>query len=114
MAEHLLDGVFELAPFPFRPDDYAQNRSSTSGAATANEEKPQGLVKVHKLPVFHERGGSGGGLKNLGDDLAFIVSRRRFAIRPFSLPPEDGDTEAQMKADGGEGNGMPAKAKMEF
>ena len=110
-AEHLLDGVIELAPFPFRADDYAQNRVGMSGAATANEERPQGLVKVHKLPVFNERGG-GGGAKALGDDLAFTVSRRRFAISPFSLPPEEGDTEAQRGAES-EG-GMPAKERMEF
>ncbi|KAL9089318.1 MAG: hypothetical protein Q9159_002619 [Coniocarpon cinnabarinum] len=111
-CEQLLDGIIELAPFPFRPDDYAQNRLSTSGAVTANEERPQGMVKLHKLPVFHERGG-GGGIKGLGDDLAFTVSRRRFWIGAFSLPPEEGDKEAQKNAESG-GTGMPAKEKIEF
>ena len=98
-SEHLLDGVVELAPFPFRPDDYVSNRTSTPGAATAAEERPQGMVKVHKLPVFHERGG-GGGVKGLGEDMAFTVSRRRFAIGRFSLPPEEGDQEAQREKEG--------------
>ena len=39
-------------------------------------------------------------MKALKDDLAFIVSRRRFAIEAFSLPPEDGDTEAQIGESG--------------
>lgn len=112
--EHLTDGVIELAPFPFRPDDYAQNRTATSGAATANEEKPQGMVKIHKLPAFHDKGGGSQGLGSLGDDLAFIVSRRKFVIKPFSLPPEDGDTEAQKGANGESGADMPAKENMEF
>lgn len=52
---------------------------------------------IHRLPVFHERGGGGSDGKSggVGDDLAFTVSRRKFVIKPFSLPPVDGDTEAQ-------------------
>lgn len=92
--EILSDGVIELTPFPHAFDE-GPNPLSTSGAATSQEEQPQGMVKVHKLPVFHERGGGGGGLKGMGDDLSFTVSRRRFTIKPFSLPPAEGDTEAQ-------------------
>lgn len=55
------------------------------------------MVKIHRLPVVHERGGGGsagtGGA--VGDDLAFMVSRRKFVIKPFNLPPVEGDTEAQ-------------------
>jgi elongator complex protein 4 len=92
--ELLNDGVIELTPFPHAFDE-GPAALSTSGAATSQEDQPQGLVKVHKLPVFHERGGGGGGLKSMGDDLAFTVSRRKFTIKPFSLPPAEGDTEAQ-------------------
>src|SRR5205823_3919909 len=90
--ELLSDGVFELVPFPHSPDI---GPSLTSGVATAQEEKPQGMVKIHRLPVFHERGGGGSGGARVGDDLAFTVSRRKFIIKPFSLPPVEGDTEAQ-------------------
>ena len=50
--------------------------------------------------------------KALGDDLAFTVSRRRIAIRPFFLPPAEGDTEAQRDAQAQ--NGKIAKERMEF
>lgn len=93
--ELLSDGVLELAPFPHSSD--LGPSTGTSGAATAQEEQPQGMLKIHRLPVFHERGGggSGGSSGSVGDDLAFTVSRRRFVIKPFSLPPVEGDTEAQ-------------------
>lgn len=82
---------------------------TTSGASsTTQAEKPQGMVKVHRLPVFHEKGG-GGGVD--GDDLAFTVSRRRFAIKPFSLPPVDGDSEAQR---GEVGLGGTTKVDIDF
>jgi len=95
--EHLLDGVLELTPFPHSS---STSDIARSGATTKEEEKPQGLVKVHKLPIFHERGGGGGGRYSLGEDLAFTVSRRRFEIRPFSLPPAEGDNEAQEQRQG--------------
>ena len=101
--ELLSDGVLELSPFPHSID--AGPSTTTSGAATAQEEKPQGLVRVHRLPVAWEKGQGGG-----GDDLAFTVSRRKFVIKPFSLPPVEGDTEAQK----GEGDGKPTKVDIEF
>ncbi|KAB8342721.1 hypothetical protein FH972_022321 [Carpinus fangiana] len=90
-AELLSDGVLELTPFPHQTDDGL----GQTGAATAYEERPQGMFKIHKLPIFHERGGGGGGLKGLVDDFAYTISRRRFAIKPFSLPPAEGDKDAQ-------------------
>lgn len=108
--EILSDGVLELTPFPHHVDSLA-----ASGAATAGEEKPQGLVKIHRLPVFHEKGGGGGARSGLGDDLAFTVSRRKFVIAKFSLPPLEGDREAQegvaLKA--ADGTGV-SKAELEF
>ena len=86
----LSDGVLELTPFPHLMDALV-----TSGAATTHEERPQGMLKIHRLPVFHEKGGGGGGSSGLSEDLAFTVSRRKFVIKPFSLPPVEGDTEAQ-------------------
>ena len=91
------DGVVELVPFPHTVDE--GSGLTTSGAATVQEEKPQGLVKVHKLPVVYDRGSSSG--TGIGDDLAFTVSRRNFVIKPFSLPPVEGDIEAQKGDTGG-------------
>ncbi|KAL8942271.1 MAG: hypothetical protein Q9216_001743 [Gyalolechia sp. 2 TL-2023] len=102
--ELLCDGVIELSPFPHSMDTGPP--STASGAATAQEEKPQGMVNVHRLPVFYERGGGG----ILGDDLAFTVSRRKFVIRPFNLPPVEGDIEAQA----GEADGKPTKVDIDF
>ncbi|KAI9801781.1 MAG: hypothetical protein M1825_003153 [Sarcosagium campestre] len=109
--ESLSDGVMELTPFPYSHD--AASAISTSGAATAQEDQPQGLFKIHRLPVYHERGGGGSGATGLGDDLAFTVSRRRFTIKPFSLPPVEGDQEAQQG--GSEGVlGKQTKVDIEF
>ncbi|CEJ58484.1 Putative PAXNEB protein superfamily [Penicillium brasilianum] len=102
--ELLSDGVIELCPFPHSADAVA-----TSGAATSVEEPPQGMLKTHRLPVLHERGG--GSDQNVGQDWAFILSRRRFEIKPFSLPPAEGDTEAQ---DASASSGMPKKSDLEF
>ncbi|MCJ1378506.1 hypothetical protein MMC17_001605 [Xylographa soralifera] len=107
--ELLSDGVIELAPFPHTIDTGPS--LTTSGAATAEEEKPQGMIKVHRLPIFHERGGGGPGGAGVGDDLAFTVSRRRFVIKPFSLPPVEGDTEAQK---GDVGTGKATKVDIDF
>ncbi|KKK13036.1 hypothetical protein P175DRAFT_077179 [Aspergillus ochraceoroseus IBT 24754] len=102
--EILSDGVIELCPFP-----HSSDALSTSGAATSHEEPPQGMLKTHKLPVLHERGG--GSDQNVGQDWAFTLSRKRFEIKPFSLPPAEGDKEAQDKA---RSDGMPRKADLEF
>ena len=82
--------MLELAPFPHRVE--IEPPLIASGKVGKGEtENPQGMVKVHKLPVLTEKGGGGGG----GDDLAFSLSRRRFVVRKFSLPPIEGDQEAQ-------------------
>ncbi|KAJ5939295.1 hypothetical protein N7466_002429 [Penicillium verhagenii] len=102
--ELLSDGVIELCPFPHSADALA-----SSGAATAQEEPPQGMLKTHRIPVLHERGG--GSDQNVGQDWAFNLSRRRFEIKPFSLPPAEGDQEAQAAPASG---GMPKKSDLEF
>ena len=90
--ELLSDGVLELAPFP----SSAIATKSTPGASTIQEEPPQGMLKIHRLPIFHEKGGGGGEASGCGDDLAFTLSRRKgLVIKPFSLPPVEGDSEAQ-------------------
>ncbi|KAK0934998.1 Elongator subunit elp4 [Friedmanniomyces endolithicus] len=96
-AELICDGVLELTPFPHLMD--ASNSPAESGGARGIEEQPQGMLKVHKLPINTERGEGGAGAGNsIGADLAFTVSRRKFLIQPFSLPPVEGDQEAQKDA----------------
>jgi elongator complex protein 4 len=109
--EILSDGVFELSPFPY---SHAQALAQSAGT-TKDEERPQGMFAVHKLPVFHEKGGSGGA-EDLGEDMAFTLSRRKFVIAKFSLPPMEGDTEAQEQAvrEAAGGSAMPKKADLEF
>lgn len=90
--ELLSDGVLELSPFP----STSLATKSTPGATTVQEEPPQGMLHIHRLPIFHERGGGGGEASGFGNDLAFTLSRRKgLVIKPFSLPPVDGDSEAQ-------------------
>ncbi|KAH7395042.1 paxneb superfamily protein-like protein [Phaeosphaeria sp. MPI-PUGE-AT-0046c] len=109
--ENLADGVFELSPFPY---SHAQALAQSAGTTT-DEERPQGMFAVHKLPVFHEKGG-GGGAEELGEDMAFTLSRRKFVVAKFSLPPLEGDTEAQEQAvrEAAGGSAMPKKADLEF
>jgi len=60
------------------------------------------MCEIHRLPVFHERGGGNGGHSEGGDDFAFSLSRRKgMVIKPFSLPPVEGDQEAQEARGGG-------------
>jgi elongator complex protein 4 len=108
--ELLNDGVLELAPFP----STAITTKSTPGASTVHEEPPQGMLKIHRLPIFHEKGGGGGEASGHGDDLAFTLSRRKgLVIKPFSLPPVEGDSEAQQ---GGleHDHGKATKVDIEF
>ena len=83
--ELLCDGVIELAPFSQHFDSVSVPVSS-SGAAT-QEEKSQGIIKVHRLSVVHERGGEGPKGTRADDNLAFTLTRKRFHIQPFRLPP---------------------------
>lgn len=102
--ELLSDGVYELTPFPHSADaEFANSRDPNT-----KEEPPQGLLRVHKLPIMHELG-SGSPLADT--DWTFTLSRRKFTIRPFNLPPVEGDTDAQQVASKDE---KPKKAEMDF
>jgi elongator complex protein 4 len=90
--ELLSDGVIELAPF----SSTVIATKAAPNASTLQEEPPQGMLKIHRLPVFHEKGGGGGETSGFGDDLAFTLSRRKgLVIKPYSLPPIEGDVEEQ-------------------
>jgi elongator complex protein 4 len=81
--EHLSDGVISLEPFPHNFSAEADDPKSK------DDETLQGLLRVRKLPILTERGMGVG----KSDDLAFAVGRRRFVIRPFSLPPLGAEQE---------------------
>ena len=121
-----MDGVLELAPFPYS----VEVESSGGGGGTGlggKEEKAQGMMKVHQLPVGTEKGMGVGGVGG-GEDSTFSLSRRRFVIRPFWLPPvegegdglggegggEGGDGDGKGKSGGGGGGAMPNKGDIEF
>lgn len=85
--ELLCDGVLELVPLGHQ---IQVNHDTTS------EDKAQGLLRVHSLPIFHERGG---GLDEgwRREDLSFKLSASTgLIITPYSLPPV-GEDEQQAK-----------------
>lgn len=103
--ELLCDGVIELIPMQLDPV-HAPPPDKKSDAKS--EEKTQGLLKVHSLPIYHEKGG-GGSDGHVGEDMAFSLSRSRgLIIKPFVLPPmlEDEDKEKNPAA--------TSKTSMEF
>ncbi|KAJ6144608.1 Elongator complex protein 4 [Penicillium chermesinum] len=102
--ELLCDGVIELCPFP----SFGRCLGDLGGCDLGRRTSA-GMLKTHRLPVLHERGG--GNDQNIGQDWAFNLSRRRFEIKPFSLPPAEGDKEAQ---EASVPSGMPKKADLEF
>lgn len=109
--ELVADGVLELAPFP----STAIVTKAPVGTAAAREDPPQGMFIIHRLPIFHEKGGGGGEASGFGDDLAFTLSRRKgLVVKPFSLPPIDGDSEAQEGAGVEHEHGKATKADLEF
>lgn len=99
-AEILSDSVVELVPLP---------RRTAAKTPAVGDEEPQGLVKLWKLPVLGEKGGGVGATLGAGEDLAFLVTRRRFEIMAYSLPPAD-DDEAGAQGD----EGRKTKVDLEF
>lgn len=82
--ELLCDGVLELVPLQLN----AVHAPPPSGKTdTKSDEQTQGLLRVHSLPIYHEKGG-GGSDGHAREDLSFSLSRSKgFIIKPFSLPP---------------------------
>ena len=111
--ELLHDGVIELSPFPHSAD--ALDNSVVRGPSGTAEEPPQGLLRLHRLPILHDRGS---GRRAYDDDWTFTLSRRKLTIKPFNLPPIEGDQDAQQQGAAGgkdeKGNTKPKKADMEF
>ncbi|KPI38588.1 Elongator complex protein 4 [Cyphellophora attinorum] len=103
--ELLHDGVIELSPFPHSTDTlFAASSQASKAAAAAGDEPPQGLLKIHKLPVFTDRA-SGVRSEDGGDDWAFTLSRRKFAIQAWRLGPVDGDPGEEAEPGGTHSHG---------
>lgn len=95
-AELLSDGVLELIPLA--------HKLQVSPDSKEND-KTQGMLRAHSLPIFHEKGG---GLEDSWnrEELSFkLSSTNGLVITPFSLPPV-GDEEQQPQT-------KPAEAKKE-
>ncbi|KAF3767488.1 PAXNEB-domain-containing protein [Cryphonectria parasitica EP155] len=91
-TELLSDGVLEMVPLP--PKLGATPPSSGSGPKV--QDQSQGILRVHSLPVFHERGGGGASNNHFREDLSFHMSSTKgLVIQPYVLPPmeEEDHTE---------------------
>lgn len=83
-AELLCDGAIELVPLRQQ-----HHNANVNGSV----DKTQGLLRIHSLPVFHEKGG---GLEGswVREDMAFRLSASSgMVISPYSLPPLGDDVE---------------------
>lgn len=87
--ELLCDGVLELVPLPRQVHIQPHAKA---------EDTVQGMLKVHNLPVYHERGGGLEGHSSR-ENLSFrLSSSSGLQFRPYSLPPmvnEDNAKEAE-------------------
>ncbi|KAI0444263.1 Elongator complex protein 4 [Xylaria telfairii] len=94
--ELLCDGVFEFIPLQSTTIHKPPPSSKGEGK---DDEKFQGLVKVHSLPIFHEKGG---GSHSALDDQSFSLSRSRgLIIKPYYLPPADDEENEPKSKDSG-------------
>ncbi|KAI0101551.1 Elongator complex protein 4 [Nemania sp. FL0031] len=92
--ELLCDGVLEFIPLQSTTIHKPPPSSKGEGK---DDEKIQGLIKVHSLPIFHEKGG---GSHSALDDQSFSLSRSRgLIIKPFYLPPADSDENESKSGD---------------
>ncbi|KAI0817084.1 Elongator complex protein 4 [Xylaria sp. FL0064] len=100
--ELLCDGALEFIPL----QSTSIHKPPPSLKKEGNDdEKVQGLVKVHSLPIFHEKGG---GSHAALDDQSFSLSRSKgLIIKPFYLPPADSDENEHKSGDS-------AKSSMDF
>lgn len=96
--ELLADGVLELIPLP--PDNKAVAPQAGSKSASKDADRSQGLLRVHSLPIYHEKGGGGAEGNHFREDLSFSLSSSKgLVIKPYSLPPlEDDDNKEKSPA----------------
>ncbi|KAF4971940.1 hypothetical protein FZEAL_9710 [Fusarium zealandicum] len=99
--ELLSDGVLELIPL--------QHQAPIT-REPGSEDKGQGLLRAHSLPVFHEKGGGLEGTWNR-ENLSFkLSSSSGLVITPFSLPPVGEEEDAAKTSKPNE----PKKESLEF
>ncbi|KAF3936339.1 hypothetical protein ABW19_dt0210038 [Dactylella cylindrospora] len=128
--EYLADATIELHPVPA----FMERAEMRKGVGNTDD-VPQGLVRVWKAiegkrgtGIACGSGGESGGMVGMegGDDLAFMLTRRRMRIERFSLPVDDDDGAEEHKVHnpsstvgegvGGitEGGGKATKVNLEF
>jgi elongator complex protein 4 len=56
------------------------------------------MLQIHRLPVFHEKVQVVEKLADLVMICCLRLRRKCLAIKPFSLPPVEGDSEPQQSA----------------
>jgi len=89
--ELLCDGVVELIPLPATP-----GAAPPSVSDKKSSDQPQGLLKVHSLPVYHEKGGGGAETSAFHETLSFSLSASRgLNIKPYSLPPMEDEPQKE-------------------
>ncbi|KAI8631958.1 PAXNEB-domain-containing protein [Xylariaceae sp. FL1651] len=95
-VELLCDGVLEFIPLQ---SISIHKPPPSSKGERKDDEQVQGLIKVHSLPILHEKGG---GSHSALDDQSFSLSRSRgLIIKPFYLPPADSDENEPKEKDVG-------------
>lgn len=94
-VELLSDGVLELVPLPPKLGATPPAASGTSKA----QDQSQGILRVHSLPVFHEKGGGGAENNHFREDLSFhLSSTKGLVIQPYVLPPLEEDDHKEKKS----------------
>lgn len=82
--EILSDGVLEMIPLPPK---LGAAPPSSSGSSKVQDQS-QGILRVHSLPVYHEKGGGGAENNHFREDLSFHMSSSKgLVIQPYVLPP---------------------------
>ena len=91
--ELLSDGVVELIPLPATP---AAAAPSSLSKKDGRAETPQGFLKVHSLPIYHEKGGGGAETGHFRENLSFSLSATKgLVIKPYSLPPMEEEEQKE-------------------
>lgn len=82
--ELLSDGVLEMIPLPPKLGAAPLASSGTSKV----QDQSQGILRVHSLPIYHEKGGGGAENNHFREDLSFHMSSSKgLVIQPYVLPP---------------------------